>query len=66
MKYLKTIIAFAITIFFFSCKPNPESISVKEYHASTDTGIQAGGIKMIPIKTQNPLSIKMSFKAAFK
>ena len=51
MNHLKTIIAFAITIFFFSCKPNPESISVKEYHASTDTGIQAGGIKMIPIQT---------------
>ncbi len=53
MKHLKTIIGFIITIFFFSCKPNPESISVKEFHASTDTGIQTGGIKMIPIQTPN-------------
>ena len=39
-----------IAICFFSCKDH-SALSLREYHAITDSGVQTGGVKMIPIHT---------------
>lgn len=52
---MKKVILISLTAFSlikFSCKENKQSISLADYHAITDTGIQTGGVKMIPIKTE--------------
>jgi len=35
----------------FSCKQKQESLTLKEYHAQTDSGVQTGGVKMIAVET---------------
>ena len=42
--------ATAAFLFFIACK-QPASPTLKEYHAPTDSGVQTGGVKMIPIET---------------
>lgn len=50
MKILSCLLLFGA--FAFACKqPADQLISVKEYHAITDSGLQTGGVKMIPIET---------------
>lgn len=41
---------FCLFVIFLACQSKEEN-SLKDYHAITDTGVQTGGIKMIPIKT---------------
>jgi len=41
----------ALLIVLFACKTSTNNISLKEYHAITDTGVQAGGVRLIPIQT---------------
>ena len=48
MKWLFTI---AITCLLFSCQQKNNKLTVEQYHAITDSGLQTGGVKMIPIKT---------------
>ncbi len=48
MKWLFTI---AIACLLFSCQQKNNSLTVEQYHAITDSGLQTGGVKMIPIKT---------------
>lgn len=52
----KTALFAFISIILFSCKEQPvdkngSSMSVSEYFNYGDTGVQAAGIKMIPVKT---------------
>lgn len=51
---MRKIIFFFIvlSLFFISCNQNKISLSLTEYHAITDSGVQTGGVKMIPIKTE--------------
>ena len=50
---MKPILSAALVacLFFFSCKQQPAALSVKDYHAITDSGVQTGGVKMIQIET---------------
>lgn len=49
MKRLLSVLAGVILL---SCQQQrSDSISLKDYHAITDSGVQTGGIKMIPIET---------------
>ncbi|MBS1628172.1 MAG: proline iminopeptidase-family hydrolase [Bacteroidetes bacterium] len=41
-----------LPLFFLSCNQNKTTLSLEEYFATTDTGVQTGGVKMIPIKTE--------------
>lgn len=46
------LLAAASLLCLFSCKQNPDAaLSVNDYHAITDSGLQTGGIQMIPIET---------------
>lgn len=47
---MKRLLLGLSVLLFFSCKQNNE-ISLKDYHAITDSGVQTGGVKMIPIET---------------
>ena len=49
----KLILSCCIASLIWSCqKPNKTNIpTLAEYHAITDSGVQSGGVKMIPIKT---------------
>jgi proline iminopeptidase len=47
---MKRLIPFLSIILFFSCKQNT-SPSLKDYHAIVDSGVQAGGVKLINIET---------------
>jgi len=49
----KLIISCCIASLIWSCQiPNTTNIpTLAEYHAITDSGVQSGGVKMIPIKT---------------
>ncbi|MEO8173169.1 MAG: proline iminopeptidase-family hydrolase [Sediminibacterium sp.] len=49
---MKQIVLFGLLfcIVCIACNQN-SSTSVKEYHAITDSGVQSGGVKMIPIET---------------
>jgi proline iminopeptidase len=47
---MKRLITFLSIILFFSCKQNT-SPSLKDYHAIVDSGVQAGGVKLINIET---------------
>lgn len=40
----------ALSALFFSCRQN-SSPTLQSYHAITDSGVQTGGVKMIPIET---------------
>src|SRR6476469_5667761 len=46
----RTIIATALLLCVLYCKQNT-ALTVQEYHAVTDSGVQTGGVKMIPIET---------------
>ena len=50
---MKPILSAALVacLFLFACKQQPSSLSVKDYHAITDSGVQTGGVKMIQIET---------------
>ena len=50
---MKPILSAALVacLFLFACKQQPPSLSVKDYHAVTDSGVQTGGVKMIQIET---------------
>ncbi|NCI48302.1 proline iminopeptidase-family hydrolase [Sediminibacterium roseum] len=48
---MKRIILFASILFLFSCRGDQNTTSLKDYHALTDSGVQTGGVRMIPIKT---------------
>src|SRR5215203_6359078 len=53
---MRILLLFCYISIFISCKvkvadTSPESITVREYYNYKDTGVQSGGIKMIPIKT---------------
>ena len=43
--------ALVACLFLLSCKQQPAALSVKDYHAITDSGVQTGGVKMIQIET---------------
>jgi proline iminopeptidase len=43
-------LSFVFAILLLSCKQN-NGPSLKDYHAITDSGVQTGGVKMIPIET---------------
>lgn len=45
-----TLLSFLFCVLFFSCKQD-SSPSLKDYHAIVDSGVQSGGVKMIPIET---------------
>ncbi|MBV9986886.1 MAG: hypothetical protein JO301_04370 [Chitinophagaceae bacterium] len=49
---MKWLLLLVITgaLFFAGCK-QPETLSLKDYHAVTDSGVQTGGVRMIPIET---------------
>lgn len=49
MKFFSLLLAAGIA--FTGCKQNPSSLSLQDYHAITDSGIQTGGVKMINIET---------------
>lgn len=43
---------FGLILLLFSCKQTDNNArSLKDYHAIVDTGIQTGGVKLIPIET---------------
>jgi proline iminopeptidase len=44
-------VALAMCLFLFACKQQPSSLTLKDYHAVTDSGVQTGGVKMIQIET---------------
>ena len=46
-------ILFALLWMLFSCSqsPHPKSMTVQQYFAPQDTGVQTAGIRMIPVKT---------------
>ncbi len=51
---MKNLSIILIILSIASCKPSPEtetSITLKDYFARTDSGVQTAGIKMIPIQT---------------
>jgi proline iminopeptidase len=47
----KLLLPFIAGIFFFAGCRQHETLSLKDYHALTDSGVQTGGVKMIPIET---------------
>lgn len=47
---MKRILPIFAIILFISCKQNTPT-SLKDYHAITDSGVQTGGVRMIPIET---------------
>jgi proline iminopeptidase len=47
---MKYVFLLSAILFFSYCTRNPQP-SLKEYFAATDTGVQAGGVKMIEIET---------------
>lgn len=50
MKPMFSLLGLALLL--FSCKQtDSNALSVKDYHAIVDTGIQTGGVKLIPIET---------------
>jgi proline iminopeptidase len=48
MKKLLSIIA---VIYLFSCQNKTQQPTLQQYHATTDSGVQTGGVKMIKIET---------------
>ena len=42
---------FSLAICFFSCHPAPPAISLQQYFAKIDSGVQTGGVKMVNIQT---------------
>jgi proline iminopeptidase len=52
MRKLFVLLPFCITI-FFSCsnKTNVKNVTVADYFAPQDSGVQTGGVKMIPVQT---------------
>jgi proline iminopeptidase len=50
---MKPILFAALTasLIFFSCQQQPKELSLKDYHAINDSGVQTGGVKMIQIET---------------
>lgn len=51
MKSLQILATILITPGFYACKQSPETITLKEYRAVVDSGIQTGGVKMIATET---------------
>ncbi len=53
MKQNALLLIIAMAVVFTSCKQpaTTASISVKDYFATTDSGVQSAGVKMIPIST---------------
>lgn len=52
MKPIKAIVLLILLIpVLWSCQQKPDSVSVADYFAPKDSGVQVAGIKMIPIKT---------------
>jgi proline iminopeptidase len=49
MKKLLTLILISIVI--FSCQNKTQQPTLQQYHATTDSGVQTGGVKMINIET---------------
>src|ERR1043165_8389255 len=52
MRKIYVVLAVSVMI-LFSCKESTESksITVEDYFARQDSGVQSGGVKMIPIQT---------------
>ncbi|HEX8332978.1 MAG TPA: proline iminopeptidase, partial [Segetibacter sp.] len=51
---MKSFIIILVLISFYSCKEKSSATNtptLEEYHSIKDTGIQTGGIRMIPIET---------------
>ena len=48
MKYLTLILS--LTLLFSSCKQKP-GISLQDYFAEVDSGVQSGGVKMVEVQT---------------
>lgn len=51
MKYSIELIFCLIFIVFSSCKENISELSLRSYFTSSESGIQTGGVKVIPIET---------------
>ncbi len=47
---MKNLLVALCIIFFFSCQ-NKKQTTLQQYHATTDSGVQTGGVKMIQIET---------------
>ncbi len=49
---MKNLLVVSLVSILFACgTKNGESLSLKEYHQIVDSGVQTGGVKMIPIET---------------
>ena len=48
---MRHYIAVLLTIWIASCNHHPKEITLKDYFSSNDTGVQAGGVKMVEIET---------------
>ncbi|MCW3088922.1 MAG: proline-specific peptidase [Sediminibacterium sp.] len=47
-----SLLTLAAILLFVSCKQaDTSTLALKDYHAITDSGVQTGGVKMIPIQT---------------
>ncbi len=50
MRYIINASLSICFVFFFSCKQN-SGPSLQDYHTSSDSGVQTGGVRMVPIET---------------
>ena len=49
---MKNFLFVILVLIFADCNPKqPDAISLAEYHKIVDSGVQTGGVKMIPITT---------------
>ncbi|NCI47903.1 proline iminopeptidase-family hydrolase [Sediminibacterium soli] len=48
---MKPILLLLTAVSLYACQPKTGSPSLADYHARTDSGVQTGGVKMIPIET---------------
>ncbi|MBP6432118.1 MAG: proline iminopeptidase-family hydrolase [Ferruginibacter sp.] len=48
---MKKLLYFICLALFFSCQNKNQQPTLQQYHAATDSGVQTGGVKMIPIET---------------
>jgi proline iminopeptidase len=48
---MKNILSTFAILLLFSCQNKNQQPTLQQYHAITDSGVQAGGVKMIPIET---------------
>lgn len=48
---MKNLLLATFIIYLFSCQNKNQQTSLQQYHAITDSGVQAGGVKMINIET---------------